>query len=535
MRPKTTRRLRVAVVFIVAALVAVIAGSAVALATPGVPSPICFTDQFTGVDQTSAGYTYREYDINGQIVTVHFSWTADKHLTVWVTGGTAVALYIKTGGGPNDPDSEAVYGPYSGTGEWYVYHPNNPGTSGLALSHMDFCLLPECCTTTTTLPGSLLITKSIVGDNTDPAKVAADFTITVTGPGGYTWTGNFDSNGEIELTGLEPGQYVIDESDPGYPFTVTGEGGVAVTAGQQTGVTITNTGSTTTSTTEPHCGLEIIKSIEGDNPDGLNPEDFFVTVDGPGGYHWYGHFDATTGMIVLTDLEPGTYTVSEDDPGYPFTVTGEGGATVVSGQTGIVTITNTGSTTTTQPRLGSLLITKSIAGDNPDNLDYEDFEIAVTGPNDYQWSGPFDENGEIQLENLQPGTYTINEQDPGYPFAVTGEGGVEVDYGQQTGVTIINTGSTSTTEQGTTSTTTTSTTERVTTTAGSTTTEKVTTTDPDTSTTAHGWVYEPDDIQTGLGGTAGGNNWAFMVLVFASTLLVGVLAASALGVRAGVL
>ena len=96
--------------------------------------------------------------------------------------------------------------------------------------------------------------------------------------------------------------------------------------------------------------LKIAKIITGDMPPGgpWTPDDFSLTITGPGGFTWTGSFPAD-GPIVLTDLIPGVYTVTENTTGASWIVTGEGSVTVRPGpgQTPLI-ITNEGVTTTTR-------------------------------------------------------------------------------------------------------------------------------------------------------------------------------------------
>lgn len=95
--------------------------------------------------------------------------------------------------------------------------------------------------------------------------------------------------------------------------------------------------------------LKIAKIITGDMPEGgpWTQDDFCITVTGPGGFSWSGCFPPT-GPIVIPDLIPGTYTITENETGASWIVTGEGTVTVAPGpgETPVV-ITNEGVTTTT--------------------------------------------------------------------------------------------------------------------------------------------------------------------------------------------
>jgi hypothetical protein len=447
MRRKARRQLRFVVVFLVACIVALVTGSTMALATGGghgggstttTAAEVCWVDQFENIDQEhGSGSHSHNYDVHGTTVTVTFSWTADKHLTASVSGGTFVRLYMKAG--------NHTFGPFTGAGPYSVYedNPSENSDNGLALSHMNFCLLaPAATTTTTAAKGSLKITKTITGDNPQHAEFD-DFSVTVTGPNNYSEHRHFNDSGEIVLSGLTPGEYSVTENAPGYPFSASGGGAVTVSSNQQACVSITNTGSTTT-TTAAKGSLKISKTITGDNPDNVGFTSFYVTVTGPNNYSERRSFNSS-GEILLSGLAPGEYTIDEDTPAYPFSVSGEGPVTVNSNHQTGATIVNTGRTTTTVVASGSLKITKTITGDNPDELGFASFYVTVTGPNNYSVYENFGSSGEIVLSGLAPGQYSIAEDTPVYPFSASGGGSVTVNSGQQTGATIINTGSTTTT------------------------------------------------------------------------------------------
>ena len=90
--------------------------------------------------------------------------------------------------------------------------------------------------------GRLTVTKQVEGT----AAVAAagkEFTFTVTGPDGYNETFTLKADEKKTLDRLAPGEYAVTESDAGVPgqkLTVTGNGSVAVAAGSEAPVTVTN-------------------------------------------------------------------------------------------------------------------------------------------------------------------------------------------------------------------------------------------------------------------------------------------------------
>jgi len=407
------------------------------------------------------------------------------------------------------------------------------------LSHLNICIKADEEPET----GSLKIYKDIEPD--DSSVDLEQFWVHVVGPGHDDYH-QFDEYGEIQIDGLQIGEsYAVTEHNTPAGWVMSGGGSVEVTAGEPpASITVTNTRQ------DPELGsLKVKKIIDGDDL-GKTVEDFQVRVtwvDDPDDPDWSAEYSfPSSGELVVPNLDPGQYEVEEINVPDGFTVAyseTDGVVTVVEGQEGYIEVTNTG-------ELGSLRITKEIKGDNPDNLKYKDFYVAVTGGpagHEVDWYGHFDNNGVIVLEDLWAGKYTIKEKDPNYPFTVEVEpsGLVDVEYAKETGVTIINTGNTTTTEA-------VVTTENVTTSKKSTgTTQSVETSVPTTkkppratgttalaftSDTVEGWVMEPDAIQTGGGGMAGGGgSGALIVLVLASTLLGSVLVASAVGVRAGIL
>jgi len=144
MRSKSKRRLRVAVLFIVAALVGSIAASAVALANgwgndPSPPSEwddagLCFKlfEEVMGGGGTPSGDGIHEYltetvSIGGQSVTVTLRWeTATKVFTVCVESGFKITyLYVKGG-----TDGHEAYNSAGGTqcvGPLHVGHGSPTG------------------------------------------------------------------------------------------------------------------------------------------------------------------------------------------------------------------------------------------------------------------------------------------------------------------------------------------------------------------------------------------------------------------------
>ena len=209
--------------------------------------------------------------------------------------------------------------------------------------------------------------------------IVADIEFTITGKN-YSRTAKSDINGEIILSDLIPGTYTITEKvDSRYetqePKTVV------VKADETATVEFKNT--------LRKGNLKIIKTSE----DGI-VADIEFTITGKN-YNRTAKSDKN-GEIILADLVPGTYTVTEKvDSRYetqaPKTVV------VKSDETATVEFKNT-------LRKGGLKIVKT----SEDGI-VADIEFTITGKN-YSRTAKSDANGEILLPDLVPGTYTVTEK-----------------------------------------------------------------------------------------------------------------------------
>ena len=226
--------------------------------------------------------------------------------------------------------------------------------------------------------GSLKIRK------TSEDGIVAGITFRVTG-NGYDQTATTNDAGELLLENLLPGTYTVTEQnaperyEPQQPQTVT--------------VTANATAEVTFSNVLKRGNLKIKKVSEDSVVAGIT---FHVT--GTNGYDQ----TATTndaGELLLEKLLPGTYTVTEQDapdryaPQQPQTVT------VTANATAEVRFANT-------LRRGGLKIRKTsedgvVAG----------ITFRVTGTNGYDQTATTNDAGELLLEKLLPGTYTVTEQD----------------------------------------------------------------------------------------------------------------------------
>ena len=240
--------------------------------------------------------------------------------------------------------------------------------------------------------GSLKIKK------TSEDGVVAGITFRVTG-NGYDQTATTNDAGELLLQNLLPGTYTVTEQnaperyEPQQPQTVT------VTANATAEVTFANV--------LKRGGLKIKKTSEDGVVAGIT-----FRVTGTNGYDQTVTTDAN-GELLLENLLPGTYTVTEQDapdryePQQPQTVT------VTANATAEVRFSNV-------LKRGDLKIKKTsedgvVAG----------ITFRVTGANGYDQTATTNDAGELLLQNLLPGTYTVTEQDapdryaPQHPKTIT--------------------------------------------------------------------------------------------------------------------
>ena len=214
--------------------------------------------------------------------------------------------------------------------------------------------------------------------------VVAGITFRVTG-NNYDQTVTTDTNGELLLEKLLPGTYTVTEQDapdryePQQPQTVT--------------VTANATAEVQFSNVLKRGSLKIRKVSEDGVVAGIT---FHVT--GTNGYDQ----TATTndaGELLLEKLLPGTYTVTEQDapdryePQQPQTVT------VTANATAEVQFSNV-------LKRGSLKIRKVSEDGVVAGITFH-----VTGTNGYDQTATTNDAGELLLEKLLPGTYTVTEQD----------------------------------------------------------------------------------------------------------------------------
>ena len=222
--------------------------------------------------------------------------------------------------------------------------------------------------TATPYTGTIEITKTLSGAYAADLNVD-EMTFTIKGPdsynGGKIKTISYSDfvDGRWHEDNVPAGEYTVTETGSGATqtmelvlTTVNGENKTSDTKTVSSDGIITFAFFNTYEDTTPVTGsLEIVKVLKGDYPDSAAAKTFKFIVTGPS----YPNGTVVTikgeGSVVLVDLIPGDYTVTEDVDGaafenYSLKVTGSGAAvTVVAGKTAECEIVNTYTKITPSP------------------------------------------------------------------------------------------------------------------------------------------------------------------------------------------
>ena len=234
---------------------------------------------------------------------------------------------------------------------------------------------------------------------------------------------------------LPIGKYTITEDTSsadvsGYTFLQS----ISTTTVETNVVNLINVNATLTNKYEMQLGsLQITKALGSNAPRAAASKTYTFTVTGPNGYSATVQINGARSE-TLTDLIPGTYTVTEDEngaaiSGYDLSVTGGGSIKVLPNDVATITVTNDYTEI-----LGSLTVKKEVNGAPASEAD-KVFQFAVTGPNRYITFVNLKAGEQQTLPGLPLGKYTVTElgtdargraQIKGYTLAVSGEGSVEL-------------------------------------------------------------------------------------------------------------
>ena len=297
---------------------------------------------------------------------------------------------------------------------------------------------------TSSTKGSLKITKTL-GANAPQAASSKEYKFTITGPDNYSKPVTIKGAGSATIEGLEPGKYTVTEDKDdaqinNYELTVTGDDGkeIEVKAGETAEAEITNTYDDNTMSDKG--SLKISKTLGANAPSAASDKSFTFTVTGPDNYSKTVTIKGT-GSVTVDELEPGNYTVTENEESaaitnYKLTVTGDNGKAieVKAGKTSNAAITNTYEDSSL-PETGSLKITKALGSGAPSAANSTEYKFNVTGPDGYSKTITIKGAGSFTITGLTPGNYKVTEDKASanitnYDLEVTGGGNVEVKAGE---------------------------------------------------------------------------------------------------------
>lgn len=244
----------------------------------------------------------------------------------------------------------------------------------------------------------------IVKTSEDGVVSGIEFTVKGTG---YSKTAKTNSKGELELTDLTPGTYTVTET-PSDKYVKQAAQTVKVENGKTATVKFNNTIN--------RGGLKLIKTSE----DGI-VADIQFTVTGTD-YNKTVKTNAS-GEFTLSDLMPGTYTVTEA-PSDKYEEQAPQKVKVEYGKTATVKFNN-------KINRGSLEIIKT----SEDGI-VADIEFTVTGDN-FSKTVKTDKNGKINIPDLLPGKYTVTEHTPDRYIEQQSQT-VTINYGETGKVTFKN-------------------------------------------------------------------------------------------------
>lgn len=295
-----------------------------------------------------------------------------------------------------------------------------------------------CTFTNTKQFGSITVVKDTVPNG------AQDFGFTGTGPGGYNFGGGFNLDDDADNTlpnsqtfsSLNPGTYSVAETAvSGYDTTSSCVSSIGDTE-TASSIELDPNESVTCTFTNTQRGTIIVEKQT--SPDGV-PGSFTFTGDAAGTI-------ADDGQIVVSDLVPGVYTATENDPSPAFQLTdiscNDGtSATPSTGDTNTRTATfnlDAGETVkctfTNTQQAAQLTLLKTVVTNDGGTATAADFQAYIDG-SPVPWS---------TAQPLDPGSYTVSESTlAGYTATAWGgdcnaDGTINLSAGQIATCTITN-------------------------------------------------------------------------------------------------
>jgi carbon monoxide dehydrogenase subunit G len=350
--------------------------------------------------------------------------------------------------GPSYPQSDCqAVGYLGGPVMWYNLIPGAYNVAESALGSEWMVTIDD--TTVTVLPDGTTATTSVINVRKlgilDVVKVVdwhgitpdegQEFRVCISGPSfptGDCKVADYDGS-TLTWDSLIPGDYTVYEENPGVEWTVTVDAstisvpgnGMVTTAG------VTNTrkrGSLTVNKVADWNGIE---------PD--TAKTFLICITGPSfpsGDCKSTDFDG--GALLWEELIPGSYTVSEQNPGAEWTVqiTGSPAVVPVDGSGAAASVLNT-------RKLGSLQVTKTVNWNGLPADKGQSFTICIAGPSftNSDCKNIGSNGGKLTWTDLIPGVYEVTENSPGSTWSVviTGSPATVPVTGDRAEVTVANT------------------------------------------------------------------------------------------------
>ena len=278
-----------------------------------------------------------------------------------------------------------------------------------------------CTVTNSAIAPHLVVIKHVINDN-GGNNVAGDFTMSINNvvvPAGSTFPGDEQGTDRVVL----PGQYTVTETGPdGYTASMSEDCSGSIALGQTKVCTITND--------DQAPSITLSKVVINDNGGKAGVNEFGLSVGAQG---------VDSGDTVSVDANTPISLNEEGLFGYSFvSLTGDEGCPEVLG--GTVTL-NEGEhiscTITNDDIAPRLTVVKHVINDNGGNKDASDFTMNVDGTNVSSTSFAGDEDG--TMVTLDQGSYSVGEQGPsGYTASYSEDCVGSINVGQEKTCTVTN-------------------------------------------------------------------------------------------------
>jgi hypothetical protein len=270
----------------------------------------------------------------------------------------------------------------------------------------------------------VIVIKHVVNDNGGTA-VASNFTMTINGvtaTGGNSFPGAESPGTDKEVT---PGSYSVTETGPsGYSASTSADCTGTIAAGQTKTCTVTND--------DQPAHVIVIKHVVNDNGGTAVASAFTMTINGvtaTGGNSFPGAESPGTNKIVT----PGNYNVTETGPtGYTASFSADCTSSIALGQTKTCTVTNDD-----QP--AHIIVIKHVINNNSGSSRANQFTmkingVTVAGGNTFPGAEPPGTN-----KIVTPGSYNVTETGPaGYVAFPSADCTGTIALGQTKTCTIVN-------------------------------------------------------------------------------------------------